>query len=82
MLPVPSYLYRCVRAHALAGEDALRNFLTTSFLGDATTTLVEHLRQQLAAVEADAADAAASGWDLNEAQCKELRAWLSAVDGA
>ena len=48
LLPVPQYVLRCVRAHALAGPAALANLLDQSFLGDGKTSLREHLRKELA----------------------------------
>ena len=76
LLPVPSYLYRCAKAHAFAGDEALINFFETSFLGDNTTSLRAYLERELGAIEADAAVAAATGWDLSADQTSELRQWL------
>ena len=76
LLPVPSYLYRCAKAHALAGDAALGNFLEASFLGDGTTSLRAYLSRELRAIEEDAALAAATGWDLSSEETSELRAWM------
>ena len=49
LLPVPSYLVRCVRAHRQVGDRAfLANFLDGSFLGDGKTTVRAYLRAELA----------------------------------
>lgn len=48
-LPVPSYLLRCMRAHAAAGTVA--NFLDSSFLGDGRTTLRAHVQAEVDAPE-------------------------------
>jgi len=48
-LPVPSYLLRCMRAHAAAGT--LPNFLDASFLGDGRTTLRAHVLAEVDAPE-------------------------------
>lgn len=46
LLPVPSYLLRCLRAHARAGPQALANFLDASYLGNGTL-LREYLLKTL-----------------------------------
>jgi hypothetical protein len=47
LLPVHSYMMRCLRAHRAAGRAALANFLDRSFLGDGVTPLREYLRAEL-----------------------------------
>ena len=47
LLPVDSYVLRCVRAHAVAGPESLANLLDHSYLGDGATTLREYLRHEL-----------------------------------
>ena len=47
LLPVPSYVLRCVRAHRVAGPAALANLLDESFLGDGETSLRTQLRREL-----------------------------------
>ena len=61
-LPVPSYLIRCMRAHAAAGT--VGNFLDASFLGDGRTTLRAHAQAE--------ADDAGCGWSADER--REVRA--------
>lgn len=39
LLPVPSYLQRCLKAFQPLGEESLDNFLDQSFLGDGETTI-------------------------------------------
>ena len=47
LLPSRPYLWRCLSAHALAGDEVYENFLNTSFLADRKTTLAEYVRQNL-----------------------------------
>ena len=75
---MPSYLYRCVKAHGLAGSEALDNFWDTSFLGDGTTGLREYVTRELAAVAHDVEAAVASGWNLEPADTVKLQRWLDA----
>lgn len=49
LLPVHSYMMRCLRAHRVAGPAALANFLDRSFLGDGATSLREYLCAELLA---------------------------------
>ena len=60
LLPVPSYVLRCLRAHAAAASVA--NFLDASFLGDGHTSLREHL---LAVLERTGGSPA-EGWSAEE----------------
>lgn len=50
LLPVPSYVLRCVRAHKRAGDALLANFLDRSFLGDGVTSLRAHLLREIEAI--------------------------------
>jgi hypothetical protein len=47
LLPVPTYVMRCLRAQRQAGASALSNFLDASFLGDGETTLRTYLEVEL-----------------------------------
>ena len=83
ILPVPSYVLRCLRAACQAtNADAARdNLLDASFLGDGVTLLRSYLAQVLSAAAAQSAgdnrsDAATSdGWKLEELE--ELASLLS-----
>ena len=68
-LPVPSYLLRCLRAHAAAGT--VDNFLDESFLGDGRTRLREYIGGEVAAAGA----ASEAAW--SAAELEELRTFLS-----
>jgi hypothetical protein len=93
LLPVPSYVLRCVRAQRRAGRAYLDNLLSFSFLGDGRTTLRAHLQHELAGppslppptaddpVAEAAPHAAAQGNDgapWTPGECAEL---LEALDG-
>ena len=71
LLPVPSYVLRCVRAHRVAGPAALANLLDASFLGDGETSLRAQLRQELGCAPPGGDD---SPW--TEAERQELRSAL------
>ena len=43
LLPVPSYLARCLTAFKKLGDESLDNFLDQSFLGDGKTTIREYI---------------------------------------
>lgn len=73
LLPVPSYLLRCVRAHARADAVALSNFLDESFLGDGKTPLRAYLASAVEEITADPIATAAEGWDLSSDETDELR---------
>ena len=47
LFPSQPYLWRCLSAHALAGDGVYDNFLGTSYLADRKTTLAEYVRQNL-----------------------------------
>lgn len=76
LLPVPGYLYRCARAHKLAGIEALTNSWDVSFLGDGISCLRSYLEQELFEVDENPALARASGWNLRPEQNAELMLWL------
>lgn len=76
LLPVPSYLYRCARAHAAAGEDALANLWEESFLGDGQTRLGDYVRRELWEARERPEEARASGWNLTTQQAADLHGWL------
>ena len=81
VLPVPSYVLRCMRAQRAAEpEGALRNFLDTSFLGDGRTTLREWLGAEVALSSGGGCEACSeAAW--SEAELEEVRHTL-AVFGA
>ena len=82
LLPVPSYVLRCVRAHRVAGPAALANLLDESFLGDGETSLRTQLRRELqpqcAPEKQGAGDPPLGGDDSpwTEAERQELRSAL------
>lgn len=45
ILPVPSYLTRCLTAFQKLGEESLSNFLDQSFLGNGKTTIREYIAE-------------------------------------
>lgn len=47
ILPSQPYLWRCLSAHALAGDEALNNFLDTTYLADRKTTLRTYINKNL-----------------------------------
>lgn len=71
LLPVHSYMMRCLRAHRRAGRQALVNFLEQSFLGDGATPLRDYLEIELeafgqqnipASMSSEVSDTAAGLW--------------------
>ena len=77
LLPVPSYVLRCVRAHRAAGSAALANLFDASVLADGQTSLRAHLRRELA--DAEASPAATCSWSVAERE--ELLAALEDGEG-
>ena len=74
LLPVPAYMLKCLRAHAVVGT--VDNFLDASFLGDGRTALREYIGSELASARGDV-DRAESGW--SAAELEELRGYLSGL---
>ena len=68
LLPVPAYMFKCLRAHAAVGT--VDNFLDASFLGDGRTSLREYICNEIAR-----APGAESGW--SAAELEELQVYLS-----
>lgn len=47
ILPSRAYLWRCLAAHALAGDAVYQNFLETTYLADRKTTLKQYIPKNL-----------------------------------